>query len=64
MSKRIGFYSLRKVARELCKHVYTFTPIIAASGYSNPALLAALAAANAACAVLVEAIDEVAPEGV
>lgn len=64
MAKRNGFYSLRVVARELCRLVVKFTPIIQAQFPSNTTLLAALEAANLACAVLIAEIDEVAEVGV
>jgi hypothetical protein len=63
-TSRNGFYSLRKHARLLCKFVNAFTPIITKQFSDNSSLLAALAAANAACAILVEEIDEVAEPGV
>lgn len=64
MTSRIGFYSIRKTAREMCRLVTKFTPVIRLLFPESPALLAALDAANAACAVLVQEIDEVAVQGV
>jgi hypothetical protein len=64
MAQRIGFYSLRKAAREICRLITKFTPVIQAAYPDSETLLLALAAANAACAALVESIDEVAPQGV
>lgn len=64
MTSRNGFYSLRKHARLLCKFVTEFTPVIAKLYPTNSTLLTALAAANAACAILVEEIDEQAEPGI
>lgn len=62
--RRIGFYSLRKVGRELCRLIYVFTPIIRKAYPDNAVLLAALETANVACDALVKEIDEVAEPGV
>jgi len=62
--QRIGFYSIRKYARLMCKYILQFSPAIAKTFPDNPALLAALAAANAACEVLVSQIDLVNDPGV
>lgn len=64
MARRIGFYTIRKLATQLCKYITRYTPIIAQLYDGSPALLAALAAANAACGVLVENIDLVQEPGV
>lgn len=64
MVQKIGFYSLRKTARSLCKYVFMFAPIIRQTYPNSTALHAALAAAEAACHALVEQIDLVAPQGV
>jgi len=63
-TRRIGFYSLRKVGRELCRLIYVFTPIIRREFPDSLALLAALEAANVACDALVKEIDETAEPGV
>jgi len=62
--QRIGFFSIRKHARQMCKYILQFSPVIARIYPDNPALLAALAAASAACEVLVNEIDQVADSGV
>jgi len=64
MAQRVGFYSIRKTARELCRLVTKFTPVIQAAYPNSEAIAIALAAANAACAALVESIDDLAPQGV
>ena len=64
LPRRIGFYSLRKAAREMCRLVVAFTPIITKFFGDSPSLLAALAAANAACGVLVAEIDLVDTPGI
>lgn len=56
--QRIGFYTLRKLAYGLCKALPQFSPIIRATFPNNAALLAALAAAEASCGVLVMEIDK------
>jgi hypothetical protein len=61
MSHRTGVPSLIWVARRLCLLVVQFTPVIQRTYPENTALLAALAAANAACSVLgteLEAVRE------
>lgn len=62
--RRIGFYTLRKAAYEICKYVPLFTPIIKKTFPDNTALHDALEAANLACGVLVAAIDNQAEPGV
>lgn len=57
MARRDGFYSLRKVAREMCRLITLFTPIIRGLYPNNTALQAALAAAMAACDELFKEID-------
>ena len=64
MAKRIGFYSLRVTAREICRLVVKFTPAIKATFPANTDLLLALEGANIACALLIAEIDEVAEVGV
>lgn len=54
MASRTGIPSLMVVARRLCLLIVKFTPIITHLYPSNTALLAALAAANAACSALHE----------
>lgn len=59
---KIGFYSIRKHARLMCKFVFAFTPIIKRVYPEAAALHTALAAANAACEILVAEIDEIVNE--
>jgi hypothetical protein len=54
MARRNGIPTLLSLAQRMCFLVTKFTPIIQAQFPSNAALLAALAAANSACAVLVQ----------
>lgn len=53
MASRNGIPTILAIAQRLCKLIVTFTPIIQQQFPTNTALLAALASANAACAVLV-----------
>jgi hypothetical protein len=62
-NRRTGLPSLRKVAREMCRLIYAFTPVIRKLYGDNVALMAALESANVACDALVEAIDESLPAG-
>lgn len=64
LPRRIGFYSLRKTALAMCKYTIAFTPIIKKFFPDAVALHAALAAANAACALVIAEIDLVAEPGV
>lgn len=50
--QRDGIPTMIKVAQRLCQLVTKFTPIITLKFPGNAPLLAALAAANAACGVL------------
>lgn len=59
MAQRTGIPSILKVAQRLCQLLTTFTPIITTKYGSNASLMAALAAANAACAVLVQEVSAV-----
>lgn len=59
MARRTGVPSILKIAQELCRLITKFTPVITALYPGNTALLAALAAANAACATLVEEVSAV-----
>jgi hypothetical protein len=54
---RIGFYTLRKLAYAMCQALPKFSPLIRAAFPDNVTLLAALAAAEAACHELVMEID-------
>jgi hypothetical protein len=64
MTTRIGVPSILKTAKELCRLIDKFTPIIGRITGFDPAVMAALAAANAACMVLNEVLDELIVEGV
>lgn len=59
MTQRIGVPALMRVARQMCKYIVLFTPAIQRTYPSNSALLAALAAANAACGVLASELQTV-----
>lgn len=52
MAARNGVPTMIQVATRLCQLVVKFTPVITAQFPSNTTLLAALAAANAACSEL------------
>lgn len=52
MARRTGVPSMIKVAQRLCYLITKFTPILTQLYPNNIALLAALAAANAACGTL------------
>ena len=60
---RTGLPTIRDVANSLCRYVATFAPIITRTYPANTALQAALVAAQAACAVLVEEADAQLPIG-
>lgn len=61
---RTGLPTLRHLARESCRIIVKFGPVIAATFPESVALQAALASAQAACEVLVQEIDGVLTEGV
>lgn len=50
--QRTGVPTLLATAHLLCKYIVKFTPVIERLYPESPALIAALAAANAACAAL------------
>lgn len=52
MARRTGIPTLMMIARRMCDLIVRFTPVIQDLYPTNAALLAALAAANAACAAL------------
>lgn len=52
MTERTGVPTLLGLAHRMCQVIVKFTPILTAKYSANPALLAALTAANAACGVL------------
>lgn len=57
MAKRTGIPSLLQAAKVLCRLLADFTPIITKLYPNNAALLAALAAANTACAALAAQLE-------
>lgn len=61
--RRTGLTTLMNLARGMCTAVGKFTPFIQAAYPDSTALHAALASANAACAVLAQEADEVLPDG-
>jgi hypothetical protein len=50
--QRNGVPSMLKIATKLCQLIVKFTPVLTLQYPTNAALLAALAAANAACSEL------------
>lgn len=54
MARRTGIPSILEIAQTLCRLITKFTPVIVQQYGGNAELLAALAAANTACAALVE----------
>lgn len=59
MARRTGVPTILSVAQNLCRLIVKFTPVIQSLYPTNTALLAALAAANAACATLVQEVSAV-----
>ncbi len=55
--QRIGFYSIRRYARLMCKYIVQFQPAIVAAFPDNALLHAALNTAMVACEALVAQID-------
>jgi hypothetical protein len=64
VNRRDGLFSLQHTARELCRLITAFTPVITRLYPANTALLAALAAANTACAALEAQVTAQKEEGV
>lgn len=64
MARRDGFYSIRKVAKEMCRLITVFAPVIKQLYPDSPALHAALEAALAACRTLHEELDANSESGV
>lgn len=62
--RRYGFYSMKRTAKELCRLVAAFTPVIQRYFPESTALLLALEAANLACGVLAHEIEQVETPGV
>ena len=52
MGKRIGFYTIRQLAQQMCKYIVLFSPAIRLYYPNNPTLLLSLEAALAACGTL------------
>lgn len=52
MARRTGVPTMMAIARRLCDLINKFSPVIASTYPGNAALMAALAAANAACSAL------------
>jgi hypothetical protein len=59
MTQRTGVPALMEVARRLCILVTKFTPVIERLYGTNEDLMAALAAANAACSALHQELSAV-----
>jgi hypothetical protein len=59
MAKRTGIPTLLWVAKRLCQLVADYGSVITALYPSNAALIAALAAANAACSTLAAELEMV-----
>lgn len=57
MAQRTGIPTLILVAHQMCKYIVKFTPIITTLYPENEVVLAALAAANTACAALGAALQ-------
>lgn len=58
MAKRTGMPALVSVAKEMCRLITKFEPIIRATTGNDPAVSAALTAAMTACGVLEEVLSE------
>jgi len=56
--RRDGLFSLERTARELCRLITKFAPVIARLYPENVALQAALSAAMAACEVLRAEVED------
>lgn len=63
MAQRIGLATIRALAFKMCRMISTFGPIIARTYPNNDALMAALAASQAACKVLIMEADAALPVG-
>lgn len=64
VARRTGIPALMEVAKELCRLIAKFSPIIVALYGDDPAVSTALSTANAACAALHEKLMEIAEPGV
>ena len=56
--KRNGLRTIRDFAQKICEYITFWTPVIKLAFPGNPALYAALIAANQACALLVDEADQ------
>lgn len=61
--QRDGVASIRELARKMCLLVNTFGPIIELKYRANPAVLAALETARAACSIVPSLDAVLTPEG-
>ncbi len=59
MAKRTGVSTLMNLAKHMCRAIVFFTPVIRLAYPGNVLLMAALDAANAACHVLEEELQNV-----
>lgn len=62
--KRIGAWTMRKVAMRLCKVITDWGAVIKVVFPDNPNLHIAIDSAQTACSALVDELNEVIPEGV
>lgn len=60
-AQRNGLRTIRNLAQNVCKYITIWTPVIKLAFPANPALYAALIAANNACALLVDEADKEIP---
>jgi hypothetical protein len=63
MARRNGIFSIREVARNMCRLITFFEPVLRAQYPNNTALQAALSAAMAACGVLDAELQKVQTQG-
>lgn len=63
MAKRTGMPAITKVAKEMCRLIVKFEPIIRAVTDNDPAVALALSGALAACSTLEESLQEYIEDG-
>ncbi len=63
MARRLGIYSLQKLATKMCAVLAWATPVLVSEFPTNDTLQAALAAANAACGILNTQLEIVREKG-
>ena len=63
MAKRTGVFTLMNLAKQMCRGIVFFTPVIRLAYPGNIILMAALDTANAACHALEEALQDVVVAG-